>query len=104
MTRAAEPTTPVDGYTQSFREYVFSTTIVPANPAATSLVDPLLQGIRDPNSECRHERLPGDPDAPCGCWPEEGPVLTAPDLMGVLHDAQENKENTMETTETPAAP
>jgi hypothetical protein len=21
--------------------------------------------------ECRHGRLPGDADPPCGCWPEE---------------------------------
>lgn len=33
--------------------------------------DPLLDGIRDPNSECEHGRLPGDSSRPCGCWGAE---------------------------------
>jgi len=28
-------------------------------------------------NECRHGRLPGDRNAPCGCWPEEGAVVLA---------------------------
>jgi hypothetical protein len=27
--------------------------------------------------ECRHGRLPFDPTAACGCWPEEGAVVLA---------------------------
>lgn len=26
---------------------------------------------RDAADECSHGRLPGDPTAPCGCWPQE---------------------------------
>lgn len=53
--------------------YVFSTTIIPPSPAhpAGPAVDPLLRGIRDPADECKHERLPGDRDAACGCWGTE---------------------------------
>src|SRR3954462_11931457 len=29
------------------------------------------------DNECRlHGRLPGDPDPPCGCWPEEELTMT----------------------------
>jgi hypothetical protein len=40
---------------------------------------PIEAGIlgRLADHDCRHDRQPGDPGPPCGCWPEEGASVIA---------------------------
>jgi hypothetical protein len=40
---------------------------------------PIEAGIlgRLADHDCRHDRQPGDPGPPCGCWPEEGAAVIA---------------------------
>jgi hypothetical protein len=66
---------PPDEYTLYLREntaaYVTSTTVMPPNPNAPESSCALARGLRDPDYECEHGRLPGDRTDPCGCWAGE---------------------------------